>query len=116
MVKSLEEAKASYNAELITPMGYKFQSTLWGDFTVAEFCDGEAGIRDTYKRVLKEWGDDYIMLTELVLVLNWKSWERYEDGDEGLVSVYSQLWEEASAYADEHLEGEEALFYYRVTD
>ena len=57
--------------------GYQPQTTFWDDFNIAE-AYGSAAIRDTYNRIMNGWSDNYIYLTELVIVLNWNIW--YWDG------------------------------------
>lgn len=94
---------------------YEFKTTFWSDFSIADRFGVDA-IMDTYRRAFNEWKDDYIYLTELVLVLNWKIWEHYENGSKLVASVYDQLWRYASEYACENLKGEELRYYFRTTD
>lgn len=49
------------------------------------------------------------------MALNWKIWEHYET-NEALARQYNDLWEYASQYAREHLQGDELQYYYEVTD
>lgn len=93
----------------------EFTTTFWSDFSIAD-AFGESAVKDTYKRAFKEWKDDYRYLTDLVMVLNHKCWEHYEKGNESLSALYSDLYYEADAYALDNLEGEEASYYFRVTD
>lgn len=94
--------------------GYKQISTFWQDFSIAD-AFGVDAIRDTYKRAFKSWKKDYKMLTELVLVMNWKIWQYYEK-NETLAEVYNELWKDASAYAVSNLKGDELSYYFRTTD
>ena len=103
----------NWNIEAMT--GYKPKTTFYEDFSIADRF-GVSAVRDTYRRGLiaaEAFGYDY--LTEFVMVLNWKIWEHFES-NEPLARVYNDLWEEASIYAQEHLEGEELAYYYRTTD
>lgn len=93
--------------------GYKPISTFYTDFSIAEHL-GVSAIRDTYKWAM-EWECDYKMLTELVMVLNWKIWEHYES-NEPLAKLYNELWETAVARALGILKGEELSYFYRTTD
>lgn len=95
--------------------GYEFKTTFWNDFTIADKF-GKDAILDTYTRAFKEWKDNYIYLTELVLVLNWKIWKHYEDKNEEIAKVYNDLWMEADNYAVEHLKDDELSYYYETTD
>ncbi len=95
--------------------GYKPMTTFWEDFSIAD-CFGTGAVRDTFRRVFKEWKYDYKYLTELVMVLNHKIWQFYEQDKKELAVLYDALWREADAYAIEHLEGEELQYFYQVTD
>ena len=70
--------------------GYQTQTTFWQDFQIAEQF-GEAAIRDTFNRAFNEWKSNHIYLTELVMVLNWKLWVHYENGNVCLSRVYDEL-------------------------
>ena len=94
--------------------GYEMQTTFWTDFTIADDF-GENAIKDTFKRAFNEWKENYIYLTELVMVLNWKIWEHFEKNT-SFVKVYDELWREADEYACENLKGEELSYFYRTTD
>lgn len=94
--------------------GYEMTTTFWQDFSIADKF-GVAAIKDTYKRAFNEWKSNYKYLTELVMVLNWKIWQHYEN-NESIARVYNELWEEADLYAQENLHGEEAEYFFRTTD
>lgn len=96
-------------------MDYEFKTTFWSDFSIADKF-GISAIKDTYKRAFNEWKSDYIYLTELVLVLNWKLWEHYENGNEGVARVYNDLWEQAQNYGYNHLKDEELSYFIRTLD
>lgn len=93
---------------------YDFKTTFWTDFSIADRY-GIPAIKDTYNRAFKEWKDNYIYLTELVLVLNWKIWQWYETR-ESYAEVYNELWEKADQYAMENLHGEEMNYFIDTTD
>lgn len=101
-----------WNIEELT--GYKPISTFYLDFGIAETF-GEQAIKDTYAKAFEDWKHDYKYLTELVMVLNWKIWEHYEDNDK-LARLYNNLWEEADNYACDNLKGEELTYFYTTTD
>lgn len=92
-----------------------FTTTFWQDFTIADIF-GKAAIKDTFKRAFDEWKDNYLYLTDLVLVLNNKLWQHYRAGDEETARLYDRLWREAESYACEHLEGDELGYFWRVLD
>lgn len=94
--------------------GYETITTFWDDFTIADFF-GVSAVQDTYNRAFKEWKNDYKFLTELVMVLNWKIWQHYKTNEQ-LANVYNNLWMEADEYACDNLEGDELMYFYRITD
>lgn len=95
--------------------GYETMTTFWNDFEIADRF-GINAIKDTYKRAFNEWKDNYKYLTELVMVLNWKIWQHYENENEEVAKVYDELWRKADNYACENLQGEELSYFYRTTD
>lgn len=94
--------------------GYEMQSTFFEDFSIADSFGSEA-VKDTFKRVFEEWKDNYIYLTELVIVLNYKIWEHYKT-KLLLAKVYDSLWKQADSYACNNLKGDELKFFFRITD
>lgn len=70
---------------------YEPKTTFWKDFSIADKFGIDA-IKDTYKRAFEEWKENYIYLTELVMVLNHKIWEWYGK-NEAIAQVYNDLWE-----------------------
>lgn len=95
--------------------GYEQITTFFSDFSIADSF-GVAAIKDTYRRAFAEWKDNYIYLTELVMVLNWKMWQHYEKNNFLFSNIYQELWTEANDYAYSTLKGEELEYYYRTTD
>lgn len=95
--------------------GYETKTTFWDDFTIAD-AFGVKAIKDTYKRAFDEWKDNYIYLTELVLVTNWKCWQHYEKGNTKISELYGQLFHRARNYALSHLKGEEFQYFFNTTD
>ena len=95
--------------------GYKTFTTFWNDFTIAD-AFGIDAIKDTFNRAFKEWKNNYKYLTELVMILNWKIWEHYEKDNRVYSKLYDALWMAADAYATENLKGDEADYFFRVTD
>lgn len=98
----------------ITEFGYEPKTTFWEDFSIADKFGIEA-IKDTYERAFNEWKSDYIYLTELVMVLNWKIYQYYEKNDE-YARIYNDLWEVADGYAVKNLKNDELSYFYRTTD
>lgn len=99
------------------PNGYEMTTTFWMDFSIAD-AFGTAAIQDTYNRAFNEWKSNHVYLTELVIVLNYKIWQWYEqsNGSCEFSRLYNKLWEEADAYALDNLKGEELDFFLSITD
>lgn len=99
--------------------GYKPRTTFWQDFSIAERF-GEREVRDTFRRAMAAWKSNHVYLTELVLVLNHKLNSLYVVGgtkeQNHMAEVYNELWQEAEEYAQDHLQGDELRYFYRVTD
>ena len=93
---------------------YQPKTNFWMDFSIADNF-GSAAIKDTYNRAFKEWKTNHVYLTELVMVLNHKIWQWYEEND-AIARLYDTLWREADLWAQENLKDEELEYFYRVTD
>lgn len=99
------------------PNGYTLTTTFWQDFTIVEEAFGAKAVQDTFNRAFNEWKTDYVYLTELVIVLNWKIWQHYEkNGSCELSRLYNELWEKADCYAMNNLKGKELDFFLSITD
>lgn len=94
--------------------GYKPVTTFYLDFSIADKFGIEA-IQDTYNRAFEEWKNNYIYLTELSMVLNWKIW-RWFEFNEDYARLYDKLWKEVDTYCVEHLNGAELEYYFETTD
>lgn len=100
---------------MIFPNGTESQTTFWEDFSIAD-AFGIDAVKDTYNRAFKMWKSDYIYLTELVIILNLKCWYWYERGNNKLSQIYSELFYKAQNYAWDTLKGEEADYFFEMTD
>lgn len=94
--------------------GETVTTTFWNDFTIAD-AFGIDAIRETFERAFDSWKHDYRYLTNLVLTLNYKSWD-FAKTNEDIAGVYVELYERASAYAAETLKGKEFDYYFSITD
>ncbi|MFD0704333.1 hypothetical protein ACFQY8_01010 [Alloscardovia venturai] len=101
-------------ANPLTGYGYKPLTTFWEEFSIADPF-GSNAIRDTYKRALKEWKNDYKKMTELVMVLNNKIWEHYHTSPQ-LARTYTELWHELDQWCDSTFTNEQKTYYYTTTD
>ena len=97
---------------------YEEITTFDSDFAIAD-CFGEDAIKSTFKNCFRYAKLNHKYLTELVIVLNHRLWYHYRAGGQvhyAIAKLYDSLWREADSYACEHLKGEEASYFYRVTD
>lgn len=92
-----------------------FSTTFWDDFSIADSF-GVGAIRDTFNRAFAEWKDDYLYLTDLVVVLNHKIWQHHDAGNEAYARLYDELWNKAQDYGYDHLEGSEFDYFWSVLD
>ena len=104
----------TFSWRMAEEIGYEPKTTFWEDFSIADMF-GKNGVEDTFRRAFEDWKDDYIYLTELVMVLNHKIWQHYERNKE-LAEVYNRLWEKADQYAMDNLEGDELKYFYTTLD
>lgn len=96
--------------------GYEEKTTFMNDFAIAEQFGVDA-VKDTFDRVIKEWGNDIEYMTELCLVVNQLCWHFYEK-DEDLCNLYYKLYQRCIAHVYEEgrfIKGE-LDYFYRVTD
>lgn len=95
-------------------MDYEMKTTFWMDFSIADNF-GAYAIKETYKMAML-WKHDYIFMTELNLVLNWKIWQHYREGNETLSQIYDELWKQHRDWCFENLKDEELTYFIRTTD
>lgn len=124
-VSSMNENNTVQSMEISVPMidwsrfmleenGYVAKTTFWDDFSIADKF-GLWAVQDTFNRAFREWKDNYVYLTELVLVLNHKIWFWYKRNEE-LARLYDTIHKQADCYACNNLKGEERSYFYRTTD
>lgn len=93
---------------------YEPKTSFFSDLSIAE-CFGVDAIRQTYNKVIRDWGNDIVYITEFTMCLNHKIWQLHEV-DEPTAQVYDELWRKACEFVTSHFEGEDLSYYYRVTD
>lgn len=93
----------------------EWKTTFWSDFSIADAFGMEA-VKDTFKRAFKGWKDNYVYLTELEIVMNWKCWQHYEKGNMKLSQVYSEYYYKCRDYAYETFNEEQLQYHFELTD
>jgi hypothetical protein len=74
---------------------YKRITTYTSDFSIAEWCvpiDGMNAIADTMRNALMNWRDNVEWFTEIMLVVNMKSWEHAARHNNNYGRMYSDLY------------------------
>ena len=71
----------------------KRETTFMADFSCAEYGFGLSGVLDTFKNAAKSWRDDERYMAEMILVMNFKSWEHYERKHTNWSRLYTYLYE-----------------------
>ena len=107
--------KEKYPSYDETLQNWREDTTFFADFFVAN-AYGSSAIRETYSRSFRNWKQNAKYLTELVMALNHHLWGTYAAGRMDLAEIYDKLWQEAHNYALENLKGEDATYYFRITD
>ena len=96
-------------------IGYTPITTFWEDFSIAETFGREA-ILETAEKCFKEWKHDYKYLTELIMVINHKSWYWNSLRNNYLSDLYSNLYYKYDDKALNVLQNNKnALHYYLKT-
>ena len=125
----------NWKANLAEMTDWKPSYTFYSDFAIAEFCQvymrDKNAVKKTYNQVIKSWGSNYKALTEIVMVLNHKSWafakpnrvdakilkvgDRWADY---FVNLYAELYQKADAEFHKRFKGNEQAmdYYFQVTD
>lgn len=96
-------------------IGYRPFTTFYEDFSIAEIFGTEAVV-DTCRRCVKEWKNNVKYFTELVLIVNWKSWHHYKEGNEEYTELYSELYHQVYRIAIETFTGEELDYFMETID
>lgn len=104
-------------------IGYEPKTTFWQDFSIADTF-GLGAIHNTFARAFRTWRDDVVYLAEFALVLNHKGiWfyqasEQYNDDEYlyALSQTYFAMFRTVHDYARGHFSGDDADYYFNVTD
>lgn len=94
--------------------GYKTKTTFWEDFTVADAFGADA-IRDTFNRSFRDWKNNLEYITELAMVMSWKSCSYYNKNDE-YMNLYSDLYHKVDGWCMDNLKGNDLSYYLDTTD
>lgn len=102
------------NYEAIT--GQEPLTTYFTDFSFADNTNNVESVKCLYTLILNDAArNGYKHLTELTIILCYKTWEHYNSNEE-LFSTYNELFELTKNYAWATLKDDELKYFYRMTD
>ena len=100
------------------PNGQEWEYTFLMDFDIADHF-GIAAVKNTYVRVMKEWGHNIKAVSELYIALNMRIWYWYDQGNEKMARVYDGLWKSLGDWVYSKKSGftkEDHTYFFHMTD
>ena len=94
--------------------GYETKTTFWEDFTIAD-AFGVDAINDTFKRSFDGWKNNVEYITELAMVMSWKSCYYYGKNEE-YMNLYSELYHKVDEWCMNNLINSDLIYYIDTTD
>ena len=99
---------------------YKRKTTYTSDFSIAEWCvfvEGMSAIASTLRNALTNWRDNIEFFSEIVLVLNLKSWEYAARRNKEYSVMYQTLYLATKDlyfdwFNESHKDHKKAMRYY----
>ena len=95
------------------------KETFWFEFDMAELY-GEENIRELAAAAFDKWKVEPVILTDLVMVINHKSWDHYDKRNDKLSSLYADLYYEYYEKAINYLESkgneDDLNYFFRTLD
>lgn len=85
--------------------------TFFSDLSIAEFISGIEGIKDTIKRFLVDWKNNFEAVVEILMSINLKSWEQSALTDEKNASMRAFSKERHKELAEYY-----SNYYYTLRD
>lgn len=97
--------------------GHERKTTFFSDLSIAEWC-GVDGIKDTYKRVIKEWMPNLVYITEFIACLGLKASQWSGRGNSAMCELYSRLYEDGQRAFYKHYANDEKAkdYFFQITD
>lgn len=89
----------------------KYQNLFYQDFKDAE-KNGIDAIKYTYKKLFKEYKDNYVCLTELALIL-YERRDKHKVNNTRTSKLYNKLYEDINDYAMQTLKHEKLDYYFK---
>ena len=95
--------------------GEPTQRSMESAFEIAD-VGGDMAVIDTYNDELNKRKDSIHLMTELVMHLNRKCWDMYENSFSHMSEIYSDLFYKAKDYVFEHFEDDDIDYFLRMID
>lgn len=94
--------------------GYRLKTSFWEDFSIADVY-GETAIEDTFNRAFRDWKNNLEYVTELSMVMSWKSCYWWIKND-SYMQLYSDLYHKVDNWCLDNLRGSDLTYYLKTTD
>lgn len=94
--------------------GYELKTTFWSDFTIAE-AFGTDAILETFNRAFNEWKNNVEYITELAMVMSWKSCHFFGKNESYMI-LYSNLYHDVDGWCMDNLSESDLKYYIDTTD
>ena len=112
--KVAKSCKIMINMGIKLENGYETKTTFWEDFTIAD-AFGVDAINDTFKRSFDGWKNNVEYITELAMVMSWKSCYYYGK-NETYMNLYSELYHKVDEWCMNNLINSDLIYYIDTTD
>lgn len=99
---------------IILENGYELKTTFWNDFTIADIFGVEA-IEETFNRAFDEWKSKVEYVTELAMVMSWKSCYHYGKNEQ-YMTLYSKLYHKVDDWCLDNFKNDDLTYYIQTTD
>ena len=95
--------------------GYHPVTTFYTDFSIAD-AFGLSAVKDTYERAFEEWHSDVKFITELCMVMSWKSFQHDAEGHDKLRDWYVEKFYELRDWCSGNLKGADLDYFIQTID
>lgn len=100
--------------QFMESIGKTRKTTFFSDLSIAE-CYGISSINNTYKNVMKSWGNNLEYMCEWVVCLNQKIWQHHKSNPY-IAKTYDTLWRKADEHCMKVFKDNDLVNYIRYVD
>ena len=105
--------------DMAKQIGYTPITTLWEQFEEEEY-KGMGEVNELIESSFEHYKNDIACLTELIMIINHKSWYWYEQGNNKAARFYSELYhkfdERAINYIETNMDDKAMSYYFKTLD